>query len=35
MSFTILFDEAEAYRKTTGCYLCKKQREDVIVNVYF
>ena len=34
MSFTIKFDEAEAYRKAIGCYLRKNQREDITVDVY-
>ena len=34
MSFTIKFDEAEAYRKTIGCYLRKNQWEDITVDVY-
>ena len=34
MSFTIKFDEAEAYRKAIGCYLRKNQWEDITVDVY-
>ncbi len=34
MSFTIKFDEAEAYRKSIGCYLRRKQWEDISVDVY-
>lgn len=34
LSFTIKFDEAEAYRKTIGCYLRKNQWEDITVDVY-
>ena len=34
MSFTIKFDEAEAYRKGIGCYLRKNQWEDITVDVY-
>ena len=34
MSLTIEFDEAEAYRKSIGCYLRRKQWEDITVDVY-
>lgn len=34
MSLTIKFDEAEAYRKSIGFYLRKKQWEDITVDVY-
>ena len=33
-TLTIKFDEAEAYRKAAGCYLRKKQWEDLTFDVY-
>ena len=34
MTLTIKFDEAEEYRKVAGCYLRKKQWEDLTIDVY-
>lgn len=34
LTLHIKFEEAEAYRKATGCYLRKNQWEDLTVDVY-
>ena len=34
LTLHIKFEEAEAYRKTAGCYLRKNQWEDLTVDVY-